>query len=151
MYKRILAAIDWTPGTETVLNHTRQLAMLTGATVHVLHVQAMNFPSPPSVLGHMASHALACEPETPDPHSVAHRMVDDAVAALTSAGVHAEGTLLESAPGNTSRAVLEQVRDLDAELIVLGSRHHGWPSTLFRSSVADEVSRHAQCPILIVP
>src|ERR1700754_3849578 len=38
MYKRILAAIDWTPGTETVLNHTRQLAMMTGATVHVLHV-----------------------------------------------------------------------------------------------------------------
>jgi nucleotide-binding universal stress UspA family protein len=82
---------------------------------------------------------------------VAQRMVDDAVAALSAAGVHAEGTLLESTPGNTSPAVLQQARDLDVALIVLGSRHHGWPSALGRSSVAEEVSRHAKCPVLIVP
>jgi nucleotide-binding universal stress UspA family protein len=78
-------------------------------------------------------------------------MVDTAIAALSTAGVHAEGLLLESAPGDTPRAVLEQARERDVDLIVLGSRHHGRPSVLFRSNVADEVSRHAPCPVLIVP
>jgi nucleotide-binding universal stress UspA family protein len=48
------------------------------------------------------------------------------------------------------RAVLEQARDLDAELIVLGSRQHSWPSALFEFSVSDEVSRHAKCATLLV-
>jgi nucleotide-binding universal stress UspA family protein len=151
MYKRILAAIDWTASAEAVLDQARQLASLTGAAVHVLHVRAMDFPSVSSILGGLASQALAGEPVASHASGVAQRMVDDAVAALSAAGVRAEGTLLESTPGNTSPAVLQQARDLDVALIVLGSRHHSWPSALGRSSVAEEVSRHAKCPVLIVP
>jgi nucleotide-binding universal stress UspA family protein len=78
-------------------------------------------------------------------------MVEDATAVLSKAGVRAEGLLLESAPGSEPRAVLDQARELDADLVVLGARHDGQPSVLFRSNVADEVSRHARCPVLIVP
>ncbi|MEV5704748.1 universal stress protein [Actinoallomurus sp. NPDC052274] len=151
MYRRILAAIDWTPSTEAVLDQTRQLASLTGAAVLVLHVRATDFPSLPSILGALASQALAGEPAENDVSSVARRMVDDAVVLLSAAGVHAEGLLLESTPGYTPRAVLDQARKLEVDLIVLGSPHHGGPSALFRSNVADEVSRHAKCPVLIVP
>jgi hypothetical protein len=38
----------------------------------------------------------------------------------------------------------DQALDLDAELIVLGSRRHGGPAVVFRSSVTDAVSRHAK-------
>jgi nucleotide-binding universal stress UspA family protein len=151
VYKRILAAIDWTASSEAVLDQTRRLASLTGAEVLVLHVQAADFPSLPSILGTLASQALAGEPAGNDASSVARRMVDDAITVLSTAGVHAEGLLLESAPGSTPRAVLDQARELDVGLIVLGSRHHGQPSVLFRSNVADEVSHHAKCPVLIVP
>jgi nucleotide-binding universal stress UspA family protein len=151
VYKRILAAIDWTASSEAVLDQTRQLASLTGAAVLVLHVRAADFPSLPSILGTLASQALAGEPAGNDASSVARRMVDEAIAVLSTAGVQAEGLLLESAPGSTPRAVLDQARELDVGLIVLGSRHHGRPSVLFRSNVADEVSRHAKCPVLIVP
>jgi nucleotide-binding universal stress UspA family protein len=78
-------------------------------------------------------------------------MIDDAVAVLSAAGVHAAGLLLECTAENTPQAVLDQALDLDAELIVLGSRRHGGASAVFRSSVVDAVSRHARCPILIVP
>jgi nucleotide-binding universal stress UspA family protein len=151
VYKRILAAIDWTASTEAVLDQTRQLASLTGATVLVLHVRAADFPSLPSILGSLASQALAEEPVSGDANSVARRMVDDAVAALSTEGVEAEGLLLESTPGYMPRAVLDQARERDVDLIVVGSRHHGGPSALFRSNVADEVSHHAKCPVLIVP
>ncbi|MCO6008434.1 universal stress protein [Actinoallomurus purpureus] len=151
MYKRILAAIDWTASTEAVLEQTRHLASLTGATVIVLHVRATDFPSLPSILGTLASQALAGEPAASDANTVARRMVDDAVAVLSTAGVHAEGLLLESTPGYTPRAVLDQARELDVDLIVLGSRQHSRPSALFRSNVADEVCRHTKCPVLIVP
>jgi nucleotide-binding universal stress UspA family protein len=151
MYKRILAAIDWTASSEAVLDQTRQLATLTGAEVLVLHVRAAEFPSLPSILGTLASQALAGEPAGDDASSVARRMVDEAVAVLSTAGVAAEGLLLESTPGSTPRAVLDQARERDVGLIVLGFRHHGQPSVLFRSNVADEISRHATCPVLIVP
>lgn len=151
MYKRILAAIDWTASSEAVLDQTRQLASLTGAEVLILHVRAADFPSLPSILGALASQALAGEPAGNDASSVARRMVDDAITALSTAGVHAEGMVLESAPGTTPRAVLDHARELEVELIVLGSRHDGPPSALFRSNVADEVSHHAKCPVLIVP
>ena len=151
MYKRILAAIDWTASTDAVLDQTRQLAALTGATVLVLHVRAADFPSLPSILGSLASQALAEEPAAKDPTSVARRMVDDAVATLSTEGVQAEGLLLESTPGYLPRSVLDQARKRDADLIVLGARQHSGPSALFRSNVADEVSHHAKCPVLIVP
>jgi nucleotide-binding universal stress UspA family protein len=151
MYKRILAAIDWTASTETVLDQTRQLASLTGATVHVLHVRAADFPTLPSILGALASQALAGEAAASDASTVARRVVDDAVAVLSTAGVHAEGRLLESTPGQTPRAVLDQARELEVDLIVLGARHHSQPSALFRSNVAAEVSHQARCPVLIVP
>jgi nucleotide-binding universal stress UspA family protein len=151
VYTRILAAIDWTASSEAVLDQTRQLASLTGAAVLVLHVRAADFPSLPSILNTLASQALAEQPAGNDASSVARRMVDDAITVLSTAGVHAEGLLLESAPGATPRALLDQARELDVGLIVLGSRHHDRSSVLFRSNVADEVSRHAKCPVLIVP
>jgi nucleotide-binding universal stress UspA family protein len=150
MYKRILAAIDSTASSQAVLDQTGQLATLTGATVVVLHVRPADFPSLPSILGALASPVPALDPAD-DADGVARRMVDAAIAVLSAAGVDAEGLLLESAPGDTPRAVLDQARERDVDLIVLGSCHHGRPSALFRSNVADEVSRHAQCPVLIVP
>lgn len=151
MYKRILAAVDWMASSEAVLDQTRQLASLTGAEVLVLHVRATEFPSLPSILGTLASQALTGEPPENNANSEARRMIDDAIAALSRAGVAAEGLLLESPPGSTPRVVLDQARERDVGLIVLGSRHHDQASALFRSNVADEVSRHAKCPVLIVP
>jgi nucleotide-binding universal stress UspA family protein len=150
VYTRILAAIDWTASSEAVLDQTRQLASLTGAAVLVLHVQAADFPSLPSILGTLASQALARGPAGNGASSVARQMVDDAIAVLDTADVHADGLLLESTPGSTPRAVLDQARESDVGLIVLGAQHHRQPSVLFRSNVADEVSRHAKCPVLIV-
>ncbi len=97
MYKRILAAIDWTAGADAVVDQARQLAALTGAAVHGLHVQPMNVPSPPT-LSTLANQALTTGPAPGDAAAAAHRMVDEAVAVLDAAGVHAEGTVLET-PG----------------------------------------------------
>ena len=151
MYERILVAVDWSESTEAVLDHTRLLASLTGAAVHVLHVRATDFPSVPQMLGALANQALTGERAESDAGGVARRMVDEAVAGLSAEGVGAEGVLLESAPGDTPQAVLDQARALDVDLIVLGARNHTRPSALFRSNVADEVTRQAKCPVLIVP
>lgn len=151
MYKRILTAVDWTAGTEAVLDHTRRPALLTGAMVHVLHVHPMSLPAPRSTLGYLAAQTLITEPAARDASDAARRMVDDAVAALTATGVRAAGLLLEGMPENTPQAVLDQAIGLDIELIVLGSRRHGRPRAMFGPSVTEELARHAKCPILIVP
>jgi nucleotide-binding universal stress UspA family protein len=151
LYERILVAVDWSPSTVAVLGHTRRLASLTGAAVHVLHVRMTDLPSVPQMLGALAGRGLTGEPGESDAGGTARRMLEEAVAGLTAAGVRAEALLLESAPGDTPQTVLDQARALEVDLIVLGTRNHTRPSALFRSNVADEVTRQAKCPVLVVP
>ena len=149
MYERILAAIDATPHTKAVLEQTRQLARLVGASVHVLHVQPTTTPQGPfPALRVLEGTPLA---GVPAEDTAAQRMVDDAVAEFTAAGICAVGEVLEIPSMEGPEAVLERARELDVQLIVLGPRHHGWLVTLFRPSVADHLAHHSPCPILLVP
>ncbi|MQA79652.1 MAG: universal stress protein [Streptosporangiales bacterium] len=42
-------------------------------------------------------------------------------------------------------------RSADAQLVVVGSRGNGWLSHLGHASVVTAVTRHAKCPIVVVP
>ena len=78
MYQRILAAVDATPNEAGVLAQTIQLARLTGAAVHVLHV-ALDHIGTGDILGGLAAA------DDVDPREVT--VVQDALAQLREAGV----------------------------------------------------------------
>jgi nucleotide-binding universal stress UspA family protein len=143
MYQRILAAIDATPNEAGVLAQTIQLARLTGAAVHVLHV-ALDHIGTGDILGGSAAA------DDVDPREVT--VVQDALVQLRKAGVTAEGELVTAPEHDIAAAIVERAKTLDVQLIVLGSTLHRGASRLFRASVADQViHQHPSAPILLVP
>jgi universal stress protein A len=52
--------------------------------------------------------------------------------------------------GNPAEEIMAAARELDIDMIVLGSRGHSALATLFVGSVARNVVNHAPCPVLIV-
>jgi len=52
--------------------------------------------------------------------------------------------------GNPDHEVVELAEELDAGLIILGSRGLGGVRRALLGSVSDSVARHAHCPVLVV-
>jgi nucleotide-binding universal stress UspA family protein len=84
-----------------------------------------------------------------DSPEAASRLVDEVVEELRQAGVAAEGSVRSTTAG-PARAILEHARDLDATLIVLGSRGLGALGGLLLGSVAHKIIQLSSCPVLVV-
>jgi nucleotide-binding universal stress UspA family protein len=102
--------------------------------VHVLHVHEVVFAS------------ATVDDDSPE---AARRLVDEVVQELGQAGVAAEGSVRSTTAG-PARAILEYARDLDATLIVLGSRGLGALGGLLLGSVAHKIIQLSSCPVLVV-
>lgn len=66
-------------------------------------------------------------------------------AVLAAAG--ARGTA-ERHEGNVESILLQQA--LEADMLVLGSRGHGWAAQAFFGSVSQHLAGHAPCPVVVV-
>ncbi len=66
---------------------------------------------------------------------------------IDAAGVQAEYSW---AAGEPADAIVGEARDRKAELVVVGSHHHGLLSRLFGTDVAAEVKRTAGCDVIVV-
>jgi nucleotide-binding universal stress UspA family protein len=66
---------------------------------------------------------------------------------LQAAGAQATGRIVS---GRLHEAILGVVREVQADLIVLGRRGMGGVERLLLGSTAERVAGHADCPVLIV-
>jgi nucleotide-binding universal stress UspA family protein len=83
--------------------------------------------------------------------SVGQHAVDEIVAGLRAAGIHASGLVREADGGHVGQVIAEAARDIDARVIVLGSgRHVSWPHIPL-GGVATRVLHLAAVPVLVVP
>jgi nucleotide-binding universal stress UspA family protein len=134
MLEKILLAIDESEHARKAVAAAVELARAGGGTVHVLHAREVAFARA-TVVG--------------DSPEEAERLVAGVVEDLKQAGVAAEGSVRSAAAG-PARAILEQARDLDAGMIVLGSRGVGALGGLLLGSVAHKIIQLAACPVLVV-
>ena len=134
MLEKILLAVDESEHARKAVPAAIELARAGGGTVHVLHVRELVYARA-TVVG-----------DTP---AEAERLVAEVVEELKGAGVAAEG-VVRTATFGPARAILEHARDLDASMIVLGSRGLGALGGLLLGSVAHKIIQLATCPILVV-
>ena len=148
MYKRILVAIDATPTDEnrSALQRTEQIGLLTGGTVHVLHV-ARGHIVPGDITG---GAGLGVRSAADDVEVADRQAVQALVDRLSAAGVDAHGEMVSATEHDVASVILQRARELDVDLLVLGHQHHRGAGNAFRSSVAEQVIRqHPPISILL--
>jgi nucleotide-binding universal stress UspA family protein len=137
---RILLATDGSSHAELAAMKAVELAKSTGARLHVVAV-GRTFPA--------AVYDVYTEAWREDLRREAQEVLDAQVKKIEEAG----GTVaIAHLKMNESRdeAIVHLAEEIDADLIVIGSRGFGGLKRALLGNVADSVVRHAHCPVLVV-
>jgi universal stress protein A len=137
-YRSILNPIQFDDPSLLALGYAKQLAMDSGATLHILHV-VEKFPA----LG---------EPDVSENDNI--RDEDEARVRLTNvanqhlSGIKYQVHVAAAAPRALAKAVVQVAGEVDADLIVMKTHGRKGLSHLILGSVSEEVVRIAPCPVL---
>jgi nucleotide-binding universal stress UspA family protein len=137
MYERILVALDHSAVTDKVVEATKHLAEASKAKVWVLHLRERE------VIPRMG--LVPSESDTQ-----ATEVVENAVKALTDAGIDATSEVRETIFGQAAREIIEDAKLHGADLIVMGSRGRSDLAGLVLGSTAHKVIHLSDHPVLVV-
>lgn len=136
MYERILVAVDGSREGGKTVPAALELATRFGSTVTVIHVREhTKYEGSDVDLG----------PDVP-----AEELVGEVVRRFTDAGVDARGVVRRVAPGDTPEQIVDAAKEVDADLIVMGTRGMTEWKSMLLGGVANKVVHHAHCPVLLV-
>jgi nucleotide-binding universal stress UspA family protein len=141
--KSILVATDFGEAAGAALAYGRELARTFGATLHVLHVTDDVYVR----LGGDAYVAVLPELQK-DMEDVARQQLDRLCIDNDPVPLPVRKAVITSAA--TAAAIVQYARDLEINLIVLGTHGRGAVAHLLMGSVAERVVRTAPCPVLTV-
>jgi nucleotide-binding universal stress UspA family protein len=137
MFKSLLVAIDHSEITERVLGAARELASLSGGEVWVLHLREREvIPRAGLVASEPADEARAA--------------VGAAVDELAKAGITAHGEVRNTIFGHAAGEIVDDAREHDVGVIVMGSRGRGDLAGLVLGSTAHKVIHLADRPVLVI-
>lgn len=137
MYHRILIPLENSDADETILEHIRPLAKLTGASLLLMHVAdgwvARNYDR----------LNLAESEEMRDDRAYLERR---------AAELRAEGFAVDAvlAMGEPSDEIIRFVRENEVDLIAMSTHGHRFLSDLIHGSTADKVRHLVGVPVLLL-
>jgi len=138
MYTRILAANDGSPGGRKALAGAIELARKVSAELHMVTVEEL--PRFPASIDEIA------EEKDEANHRLAP-VIDAAKAEAQAAGVAIETHLV---PGNAAGAVIGLVKQLRADVLVVGFMGHSQLYERIIGGTTDRLVRLAPCAVLVV-
>jgi nucleotide-binding universal stress UspA family protein len=137
VYEKLLVAVDHSKATEHVLSAARGLASLSHGEVWLLHLRERE----------VVPRAGLIDTETSDE---ARAEVEAAVEEFTKAGIKAHGVVRNTIYGYAAREIVEDAKNLDVSVIIMGSRGRGDLAGLVLGSTAHKVIHLADRPVLVV-
>ncbi len=140
------AIVVGTDGSETAsraVDEAGRLAKALGATLHI--VSAYGPVRGPRVSG--APDAAAEQMAPVGPEAAVDATLDQTAALMRQRGVEVATHAVEKDPAD---ALLDVASDVDATMIVVGSRGMHGARRFVLGSVPNKVSHHAKCSVLIV-
>ena len=138
MFDKILVAVDHSEMSDRALDAARDLALLSKGEVWVLHMREREVA---------VKTGVSLSDESMDEASAA---VAAAVDKLTAAGVKAHGDVGTTLFGYAARNIIDDAKEHDVDVIVMGSRGRGDLAGLLLGSTAHKVIHLADRPVLIV-
>lgn len=143
MFKTILVAVDGSDDANLAVDAAARLSATFDADVHLVHAAEEH----PLVVG-SASVASAI------PEEALLRYGSEILDAATRRAEEASVNKLQAhnlaEPGSAARAILALADEIDADLVVVGSRGHGRLAGLMMGSVSQKLCQLAKCPCLVV-
>jgi len=136
MFERILLATNGSPSSRKAADVAADIGQKYGAEVVVLHVREQKITK-------LGAYVVD------QPYEDAN-FVDEIVRALKDAGVSARSEVQTAPLGGVPHVILEMAKELDAGLIVMGSRGVSDWEGLFLGSVTHRVLHLAQRPVFVV-
>ncbi len=136
MFERIVVAIDGSREGGKTVPVAIEMGQRFGSVVTVVHVREhARYEGSDVDLG----------PDIP-----AEELVAGTLTRFRDAGLEARGEIRRVSPGNTPEQIVAVAAEVEADLIVLGTRGlTEWKSMLL-GGVANKVVQHAHCPVLLV-
>ncbi len=136
--KNILVPIDFSQPSERALDYACSLGAALGATVSVVNALGPALPELSVTLSDAMLKSLR------DGHQAALDKLLDPRRALVKIG---QATIQEGDP----REVIPEIAEkLGADLIIMGTHGRRGAARFFLGSVAEDISRRAPCPVLLV-
>ncbi|RQG95508.1 universal stress protein [Natrarchaeobius chitinivorans] len=140
MYERILVPTDGSSHADAAADTALELASALDATVAALSV-AETGP-----LG-----AVSLPGDTGSAEAVLGERADEFVTQIADQARERDVSITtEVRQGVPVREVLEYAEEIDADLIVMGTRGRGGISRMMLGSVTEGVTRHSDCDVLVV-
>lgn len=139
----ILAAVDFSPVTESVLSTIGRIGALTAIKVCLVHVA----PPEPAFVGYAPGPDVVRGQVAAELHAYRQRL-QELAERLREAGVETTALLLQ---GPTVDTLIAECGKRQAGLIVLGSHGHGAVYDVLVGSVAEGVVKRSKVPVLLVP
>jgi nucleotide-binding universal stress UspA family protein len=146
---KLLAAIDFSELSESVLQETAKLAKALSAETVLLHVQP---PASPAFDLYPETEVItlpaggAALPDGGDGNG--KEKLETMAERLRRDGIRATGSTVE---GDEVDGIVGEGRRIKADMIIVGSHGHGSLFHLLVGSVSEGVVKKAPCPVLIVP
>ena len=138
MYDRILVAVDHSEMSDRAVRAARDLAVLSKGEVWVLHLREREMGAKTGV--------LRIDETTED----ANAQVAASVEVFAEAGVKAHGEIRNTIFGYAAREIIKDAIEVDADVIVMGSRGRGDLAGLLLGSTAHKVIHLSDRPVLVV-
>jgi nucleotide-binding universal stress UspA family protein len=147
MYAQIVVGTDGSETAALAVQHAANLAESTGATLHIVHAYRQ------VLLSEAGMSAMSGGP-TIDVVGVNEGIAENATEVCAKAASSAErsGVKVEShtTSGDPCDALIAVAQDVDADLIVVGSRGMTGVKRFVLGSVPNKIAHHAPCSVLIV-
>ena len=143
MYQRILVPVDGSPTSERALQEALRLAQQQSGRLELVHV-----------LGDvrlMEANSYINYAEMKDAMtSAGKKLLEQTQMVAQQSGTAAEVKLLEAGGARIASAIVEEARQWEADLIVIGTHGRTGFSRVLFGSVAEGVVRTAHIPVLLM-
>ncbi len=139
----ILVAIDLSDASQKVLDKTKSLTLALSAKVWILHVT-----EPGPEIGRLNFGPEMVREQAAQEFNKEHKDLQELAEALKQAGIETTPLLVQ---GATVETILKKSKELEIDIIVVGSHGHGGVYHLIYGSVCEGVLQNSSCPVLIVP
>ncbi|MEP6758566.1 MAG: universal stress protein [Actinomycetota bacterium] len=136
MFDRIVVAVDGSREGGKTVPAAIQLATKFNSSLTVVHVREhTKYEGSDVDLG---------------PDQPADELMESVLGQIRAAGLNAHGEIRRVNPGDTPEQIVSVAKDVDADLIVMGTRGMTEWKSMLLGGVANKVIHHAHCPVLLV-